>query len=198
VGQKRLSTAISEFKGNECDIKVEWKPYIIDSGTAKDGETFEDYNQRRWGGSGWTNQLKQEGRKDGATFKDWKWWPNTLRAHQLVKFAQEKHGVDTELSNGVLFNALYEEGKNISLLEVLVQLAENQLNIPGQEVRDYLNEDNGADGVHAEIKQGRQSYRISGVPFFIIENENDQLPPHHFSGAQKSKVFLDLFNKLER
>jgi hypothetical protein len=42
---------------------------LTDSGTNPPGENFEAYNQRRWGSSGWTNHLKQEGREDGAMFE---------------------------------------------------------------------------------------------------------------------------------
>lgn len=48
-------------------------PYIIDPATRPRGETFAAYNERRWGGSGWTQGLKASGRPDGATFSDWKW-----------------------------------------------------------------------------------------------------------------------------
>ena len=48
-----------------------------------------------------------------------------MKAHQLVQFANEKFGVDTAKCNESLFRALYEEGKNISLLDVLVQIGNN-------------------------------------------------------------------------
>jgi predicted DsbA family dithiol-disulfide isomerase len=83
-------------------VQLEWKPFQIDPGTAVHGESFDAYCERRWGGSGWTNRLRQEGSKDGATFSNWKWWPNTLKAHQLVHFAQQ-HGVDTHTSNAAIF-----------------------------------------------------------------------------------------------
>ena len=68
-------------------------PYQIDPGTNPGGEEFEAYNRRRWGGSGWTRRLIEEGRRDGANFADWRWWPSTLKAHQLVRYAEERGGV---------------------------------------------------------------------------------------------------------
>ena len=65
-------------------------PYQIDPGTNPGGEEFEAYNRRRWGGSGWTRRLIEEGRRDGANFADWRWWPSTLKAHQLVRYAEER------------------------------------------------------------------------------------------------------------
>lgn len=37
------------------------------------------YNRRRWGSDGWTQGLRASGRKSGAMFRDWRWWPNTLK-----------------------------------------------------------------------------------------------------------------------
>lgn len=43
------------------------------------GEEYLAYNQRRWGGDGWTQSLRRSGKPDGTAFSDWKWWPNTLQ-----------------------------------------------------------------------------------------------------------------------
>ena len=203
VGQKRLDKAIAAFHKNgenhrPCSISVTWKPYQIDPGTAVNGEEFEAYNQRRWGGSGWTRSLKQNGMKDGASFKDWNWWPNTMKAHQMVKFADERCGVDTAKSNAALFNALYEEGKNVSLLDVLVQVGKDDLGLPEDELRRYLEEDEGAEAVRFEIEEGRKMYRITGVPFFVISRVGSEGPPYGLSGAQSARSFLDVFEKLTK
>lgn len=66
-------------------FSVEWRPFQIDPGTKASDETVSEYCRRRWGGAGWTDHLKQEGRKDNAKFNDWQWWPSTLKARQLVR-----------------------------------------------------------------------------------------------------------------
>lgn len=177
-------------------INVEWRPYIIDPGTNPSGEDFEEYNQRRWGSSGWTNHLKSEGRKDGASFRKWDWWPNTLKAHCLVKFAHEKHGIETSKSNSALFNALYEEGKNISLINVLVQIGKDDLDLPERELQTYLESEEGVSEVRTEIKKGQRRYQISGVPFFVISKEGNDDQPYGLSGAQKSQTFINVFQNL--
>ena len=178
----------------EEKVEVEWKPYQIDPGTKPEGETFEAYNQHRWGGSGWTHHLRQEGRKDGALFQNWKWWPNTLHAHQFVAFAS-KHGVSTSKSNQVLFEALYEEGENISLVDTLVSLGRTKLNLDEEELRKYLEDDNTAKEVRREMESGRRKYGISGVPFFIVDG-NAVDKPYAFSGAQPSATFLEVFDEV--
>lgn len=175
-------------------VNVEWRPYQIDPGTKLEGETFEGYNQRRWGGSGWTHHLKQEGRKDGAPFSDWKWWPNTLHAHQFVAFASN-HGISTSKTNQVLFESLYEEGENISLVDTLVSIGKNKLNLDETELRAYLQDDKTALEVKRVIESGRRKYGISGVPFFIVDG-NAVDKPYAFSGAQPSATFLEVFHEV--
>mmetsp|Transcript_22264 Transcript_22264/g.33329 ORF Transcript_22264/g.33329 Transcript_22264/m.33329 type:complete len:187 (+) Transcript_22264:182-742(+) len=178
------------------NVIVDWKPYMIDPGTNVMGEDFEAYNRRRWGGSGWTRHLKQEGQKDGAEFKKWNWWPNTMKSHCLVKFAQERNGIETSESNRVLFNALYEEGKNISLLDVLIQIGKDELGLEEGELRNYLENDMGVSDVKNEIRKGQRTYQISGVPYFIIGKEGSDDPPYGLSGAQKQQTFTKVFEEL--
>jgi hypothetical protein len=51
------------------------------------GEEYMAYNVRRWGSDGWTQALRSSGAKDGATFSNWKWWPNTLKV-MLMPFVE--------------------------------------------------------------------------------------------------------------
>lgn len=182
---------------NAPNITVVWKPYMIDPGVNVVGEEFEAYNQRRWGGSGWTHRLKQEGRNDGAAFAKWKWWPNTMKSHCLVKFAEERYSIETSKSNSVLFNALYEEGKNISLLDVLVQIGKDDLGLEDEaELRNYLENESVTSEVKSEIKKGKRINQISGVPYFIIGKEGSDDLPYGLSGAQKQQTFIKVFEDL--
>lgn len=172
---------------------------MIDPSITRDGELFETYAQRRWGSSSWTGRLKQEGSKDGAPFANWLYACNTLKAHELIHAASIKFNVDTSLSNAAIFKAVYEEGKNISLVDTLMKIALEDLGIPSEEeewLRRYLENDEGAQEVRQEIQQGRSKYNISGVPFFVIEKEGDDSPPYGLSGAQKSSTFTQVFEEL--
>lgn len=207
MAQKRLENAISQYQSKSSStetnnqlVEVRWKPYQIDPQTNPNGETFESYNKRRWGGSGWTLHLKQEGRNDiannisppdaGATFHNWKWWPNTFKAHQLVYFAEVNGNMDSHTCNSILFKAIYEEGQNISNLDTLVQIGVEKMNLNRVELRLFLELDKGAEYVRSEIRRGKQNYDIRGVPFFILDEK------YAFSGAQPPSVFLQAFEKL--
>jgi predicted DsbA family dithiol-disulfide isomerase len=163
---------------------------MIDPGTKEEGEEFESYCRRRWGGSGWTNHLRQEGRKDGANFSSWKWWPNTRKGHQLVLYAKNQ-GIDTSTSNENLFRAVYEEGENISLIDSLVKVGV-MMGLNESDIKDYLERDMGATQVAQEIRLGSQKYGIRGVPFFVIDGVATSRP-YGISGAHDSQTFLELF-----
>jgi predicted DsbA family dithiol-disulfide isomerase len=148
-------------------VEVEWKAFAIDPGTDPRGEAVEAYCRRRWGGSGWTQQLRREGRASGASFGDWRYWPSSLKAHQLVQYGKRFHsggGGGAHHSSGishrvkaVLFEALYESGQNPSTVEGLVEIARSGLGWDGAEaerLRRYLQHDEGLEAVRDEIREG--------------------------------------------
>lgn len=168
---------------------------MIDPGTALRGETVEDYCRRRWGGSGWTHSLKSSGKKDGALFADWKYWPNTLKAHQLIHFCSKNSICSTDEANKHLFEAEYEKGQNISSEECLVAIGKN-LGANEEDLQKYLSQDQGADEVKKDINSGRRKYGISGVPYFIVGDSKESNKPYGFSGAQEPDTFVELFENL--
>mmetsp|Transcript_27742 Transcript_27742/g.77752 ORF Transcript_27742/g.77752 Transcript_27742/m.77752 type:complete len:169 (-) Transcript_27742:266-772(-) len=167
---------------------------MIDPGTNIQGETVQAYCERRWGSDGWTQRLKQEGRKDGARFGNWKYWPHTMKAHQLVLYC-ETNGLSTDKCNALLFDAEYEQGENLSDVDALVRIAETMEIEDMSELRRYLSDDEARNAVQAEIQAGRRKYGISSVPFFVVA-EAQSSTPYGFSGAQGSETFLELFEEL--
>ncbi|KAL7427295.1 hypothetical protein ACHAXM_000788 [Skeletonema potamos] len=208
VGQKKLNAAIESFTSESSpQLSVEWKPYIIDPNTKTDGEEFEAYNIRRWGSSGWTIGLKRSGKKVGANFSNWKTWPNTLRAHQLIAYVTNpnrnvENKPTTSECNAAIFDAMYERGENISLVETLVNIGTERLGVSSSEADDlqmHLENNVGAKDVMKDIQTGRRRYNIQGVPFFVIgavDGEESLGRPYGFSGAQDSSTFVDIFGEL--
>lgn len=217
MAQKRLRTSLARYRENhhQCaapNIVVTWKPFQIDPGTNVSGERFADYCQRRWGGSGWTHHLRQEGSRDGAHFANWQWWPNTLKGHQWIQFGTQRHGAESDTLNDILFTAMYEQGINISLIDSLLDLAKKEFpDWNSNELRQYLESTETARAVQREIDDGRRKFKIRGVPYFVIgvvqdnTSNNEQgrqtsstttKPPYGFSGAQKPETFDAIFEEL--
>ncbi|KAL3815646.1 hypothetical protein ACHAXA_006921 [Cyclostephanos tholiformis] len=181
---------------------------MIDPNTEIDGEEFEAYNIRRWGGSGWTHGLKRSGRKVGANFGNWRTWPNTLRAHQLIAYVTNpaRRGraptPSTSECNAAIFDAMYERGENVSLTETLIRIGTERLGVADAEVPDlrvYLETNAGARDVMREIQSGRRTYNIQGVPHFIVgamDGDDSLGRPFGFSGAQDSSALVEMFEEL--
>mmetsp|Transcript_754 Transcript_754/g.2510 ORF Transcript_754/g.2510 Transcript_754/m.2510 type:complete len:210 (-) Transcript_754:22-651(-) len=188
---KSLDAALDSFGRQR--VEVRWLPYIIDPGTAPEGEEYLAYNRRRWGSDGWTSSLRNMGERVGAPFSDWRWWPNTLKAHCLVHLAETK-GLASSAAKAALFEALYEEGANVSDEEVLAQLAEEKLGLQREEVLEYLRSGRGEMEVLSAVQAGQQVVQ-GGVPFFVVGPAQREGPPYGFSGAQPTQTFTKLFEE---
>ena len=142
------------------------------------------------------NHLKSEGRKDGANFAEWKWWPATSKAHQLVQYCAQNEVCSTDRVNALLFQAEYERGENISLVECLVKVGQEAGVSNLDDLQRYLINDEGKSKVEQDISSGRRKYGISGVPFFVISGNDASQRPYVFSGAQGTDTFVELFEEL--
>lgn len=188
VGKARLDKAIERLKLDaayqDSQVLVNWHPYMIDVNTNNLGEEYLAYNQRRWGSDGWTSSLRRSAAKDGLQFKNWQWWPNTLHAHRLVLLA-DSVGKGGEAKQK-LFKMTYEEGLNISDLEVLCAAAD-QLGISGG--RDYLTSDQGKEEVIKQDRAAKSERKIGSVPYFTINGT------YSFSGAQDAATIEKILQK---
>ncbi|KAL4422151.1 hypothetical protein ABPG77_006840 [Micractinium sp. CCAP 211/92] len=194
VGKKRFDKAVEQLQ-DEADFDITYHAYVIDHGTAPQGEAYLDYNLRRWGSDGWCDGLRHSGRPDGASFGDWRWWPNSVRAHQLLLLAQEQ-GKGREAKEALL-RATYEEGKNISGVEALLEVAAGLgLTQSREELRRCLESDAGRAAVLEDDRLGKKELGISGVPYFIVGAAGDSGRRYALSGAQPASAFAKAFAKV--
>lgn len=188
VGKARLDKAVERLQSNSnndhAQVSVQWHPYMIDIQTNIAGEKYLAYNQRRWGSDGWTASLRRSAAKDGLQFKDWRWWPNTLHAHRLLLLADTIG--KAEEAKEKLFRMTYEEGKNISDLEVLCSAAEEMgLSM----AREFLMSDQGKKDVLEQDRAAKSERGISSVPFFVVDEH------YSFSGAQDVSTIEGVLKK---
>ncbi|GBG83225.1 hypothetical protein CBR_g36839 [Chara braunii] len=188
VGKARLDSAISSLEGEgKAKVDVRWHAYMIDSRTKSNGEEYLAYNRRRWGSDGWTHSLRSSARRDGLAFGDWKWWPNTLHAHRLVHLA-EKVGRGSEAKDR-LFQKTYEEGGNVSLVDVVCSIADD-MGLEGG--RQALERGEAMAEVIAEDRRAKEKLNIHSVPHFIVGNKLA------LSGAQDPAAFESAILKVVR
>mmetsp|Transcript_6182 Transcript_6182/g.18281 ORF Transcript_6182/g.18281 Transcript_6182/m.18281 type:complete len:164 (+) Transcript_6182:1656-2147(+) len=162
---------------------------MIDPGTQEDGEDYMAYNRRRWGGDGWTHSLRAKGRQVGAPFEDWRIWPNTMKAHQLMRFAPEKA---PELKHRI-FEGIYERGENVSDLETLCRIAAD-CGVDADGFRKVVDTRPAIDDIRRECAKASQR-GVSGVPYFVVSGREGKRPVG-FSGAQSTEVFLEVFSEV--
>lgn len=187
IGKRRLDKAIQAFS-SRATFALHWHPYMIDTATNPKGEDYTAYNVQRWGGDGWTAQLRRSGKPDGALFASWKTWPNTLHAHRLAEHAQ-RTGKGCQAQDK-LFERIYELGGNVSDKSILLQVA-NDLQLDDADA--FLQSDAGLEEVIAADADAKQR-NVRSVPFFLIgaENLNNR---HALSGAQQTDAYLAVFAK---
>ena len=135
-----------------------------------------EYNKRMWGGDGWTEELKEKGRKYGLTFSNWRFWPNTLLAHSLVHAAKVQQKSAFEVLEA-LFVLSYEKGGNVSDVATLEQVAESF------GVKDWRNEENERF-VLGDWEKARQR-GINSVPYFDFGDDVE------VNGSGSVELFLE-------
>lgn len=54
-----------------------------------------------------------------------RYWPNSFHAHRLIQYAHDCHFKNIRLLVLSIFRGIYEEGKNISSIDTLAQIAES-------------------------------------------------------------------------
>lgn len=192
VGIKNLDMAVQEFGRDRVEVK--WYHFITESGVDAGGEEYAAYNRRRWGSDGWTFPLRQMGAEAGASFRSWRWWPVAMPAHCLVSFS-ESRGLSAFDAAAAIWEALFEEGANVSEVETLAQLAASKLSLDQEEVIEHLRSDSCEGVVLRNIEMWSRHHRVSSVPHFIVSSSSCQ-QQYSFSGAHPSDQFLELFRKV--
>jgi predicted DsbA family dithiol-disulfide isomerase len=170
-------------------IDVHYHPFMIDPATQPDGEPYKAYNERRWGGDGWTNSMKRAGRQEGAPYAKWVTWPNTTHCSRLLMLA-EKHSLGDAVV-GRLYRACYEEGQNVSLRATVAKIAA-EVGVPGGE--EYINDtDEGLHELQQELRNPTANgKRVRAAPTFSLRVGSAS---HTLSGAQEAAAWLDMLEQ---
>mmetsp|Transcript_62432 Transcript_62432/g.193723 ORF Transcript_62432/g.193723 Transcript_62432/m.193723 type:complete len:280 (+) Transcript_62432:49-888(+) len=192
VGKRNLDLAAEEFGSDR--VAVSCLPFIVDSGVHTQGEEYAAYTRRRWGGDGWTLPLRRMAAAAGGAFRNWRWWPASMPAHRLVRLARSR-GISTSTTTALIFEALYEEGSNISEARALARLAASRLGLDEAEVLRHLESTDGIEELLAEIEEGRRRHGFSSVPHFVVRSSTCS-QQYSLTGAHPPEQFLELFRKV--
>ena len=188
IGKRRLERALAERP--QEDVTIRWRAFQLNPDMPAEGMDRQTYLDVKFGGRENAdrvyNAVKQAGAEEDLPFRFDRIvrTPNTLESHRLLRFAAERKRQDALLEK--LFEAYFEQGRDIGSHEVLTELAVD-VGLDGSEVKAFLESDEGREEAAAEDQMARR-HGIQGVPTFIFNGR------YAVSGAQQPEVFFQMFD----
>ncbi|KIO34478.1 hypothetical protein M407DRAFT_240404 [Tulasnella calospora MUT 4182] len=195
IGYKELTNAIDKFMkiNPAAKVDVEYRPFLLDPKlNCKEPVEKTVYFLKKFGeqrAKMIMPVMNQRGAELGIKFR----WGGIIRqttsAHRLLMFAYQK---EPKLQLALLekiFEAYFEQEKDIGSHEMLAGLAEDAGVASKDEALEFLASDKLYPEVQAQIMEA-QGKGITGVPCTVINQK------YAISGGQKSDVYIDIFEKL--
>lgn len=188
LGLVRLRKAQALRPG--LSVTLRWWPYLLNPQLPREGMDRRTYLRAKFGGDANADQIyariKAAGEEEGLpfAFDKIKRTPNTVFAQRLILLAQEE--AKDEAIIDVLFEAMFEEGRDIGNIDQLLDLAETA-GLPRENVDALRTSDRFA----ADIVRGHQRAQmmgVQGVPVYVVDRE------HVISGAQAPEVLAGLLD----
>jgi predicted DsbA family dithiol-disulfide isomerase len=188
IGHRRLGDALTRLP--DLETAVDWRPYQLHPYIPREGVSFDEHYQRKFGGNidALRDRMQQAGESAGIDFQFdlIERVPNTLAAHTVIDWAPPG-----ETRNAVverLFEAYFLEGKDVGDSEVLAGLA-SDAGLDRSDVAERLARDDDRERIAAEADATRRG-GITGVPFFLI---GDRYP---IVGAQSPDTIVQVIERV--
>jgi predicted DsbA family dithiol-disulfide isomerase len=188
IGKRRLETALSEFAHADA-VNVIWRSFELDPGAPAEipgnGAVVlaEKYGVPLERARAMEQNVSEIAAADGLAYDlEHARLGSSFDAHRLVHLAA-RHGLQDAMKER-LFRARFSEGRLVSDLETLVQMA-SEVGLDGAEARAMLAGDELADDVRDDEHTGQQ-LGITGVPMFVVDRA------FGMSGAQPAEQLLAL------
>lgn len=190
VGFRQLEQALA---ATGSGAYIRWHPFELNPAMPPEGQNLREHIAEKYGASPEQSaqnraHLEEIGRDLGIpfSFSDDSRIVNTFAAHQLLDWAQE-HGKQHPLKMA-LFDAHFRDGRDVSLPEVLVDVAQT-VGLDKAEAERVL-----ATASHANDTRARQQFwterGISGVPAMVFEGK------YLLTGAQGAQTYAQMLQKV--
>jgi predicted DsbA family dithiol-disulfide isomerase len=183
IGKTLLDRALEAE--HEHPFEIEWHPFQLNPDMPMEGMDRRAYLERKFGSKKAAvkvyGQIDQHARDVGLELDlgGIKRTPNTLNAHRLIHWA----GIEQRQSMVVsaMFRAYFKEGRDISDVEVLADLADT-CGMDAALIQRLLATDEDLEGVR-EKDAGFRKMGVNSVPTFIIAGQ------HAVPGAQSPEMW---------
>lgn len=167
-------------------MEVEWRPFDLRPDLPEEGISLEGQLGRGRYTAAHFQQLKQLGEEVGIHLGARTFMPNSRKSLEAAEWAKGKPGFDC--FHRALFRAYFEEGRNIGLTDVIVELAA-ECGLDGADLREALESRRLAQQVDEQLRWAH-ALGISGVPTFIFSDR------FVLVGAQTYDVFESVVQRL--
>ncbi len=192
IGKKRFEAALNQFKHKD-QVEVIYKAYQLNPNAPKymSGSAYETFSKSHHMTIEQAKQrfemISEHAKTVGLNFNyDRIQMTNTLDAHQLLKWAND-HG-KANLMMERLMAAYFTEGKNISDLNVLLEISAD-LGLDRKSAFQMLSDGHYKEAVERDQIEARE-IGVQGVPFFVINRT------YGVSGAQESTYFVKALEQI--
>jgi predicted DsbA family dithiol-disulfide isomerase len=189
LGKRRLDDALLAVHGPTA---VSWFPFRVNPQLPDEGIAFDQYLASRFGSAEHPgralDELSAAGRAEGIEFRfeSIKRMPNTVDAHRVVKLA-EAEGIAVTAVAESLFRGFFEEGRDLSQRDALIELGERG-GLSARSINRTLDDPASRQDVLSQEAQIRKS-GVTGVPDFLI---NRRL---FVMGAQDTEALVNVFDR---
>lgn len=169
-------------------MKVEWVHFPLHPETPSEGRALADlFAGRNVDRAAMQAQMKARMEAEGLPYGERTMTYNSRLAQELGKWADTQPG--GEAIHDALFRAYFVEARDISRLDVLLEIAE-QVGLPVDGAREVLEQRTFKAAVDEDWKLARQ-YRITGVPTFVAGG-------YSVVGAQPYETLEELVREVEK
>jgi predicted DsbA family dithiol-disulfide isomerase len=196
VGKRKLEAALETLgrQSSAPETSVRWHPFQLNPDLPPQGIPRKSYLQGKFGGGSRAAEIYARVKAVGADvgiafdFDRIEIQPNTLAAHRLIAWAQERE--DASVTSDLverLFQAYFMQGRAIGEPAELAQIA-SEAGLELSAAKAMLASAEGLAAVTAEDREAR-NVGINGVPFFIFNGTTA------LSGAHDPETLLEAIGK---
>lgn len=176
IGLRRLKRAIALVRESHPNFQyvVHWRPFFLNPDTPPEGEPYLPFLIQKFGGSERVEAIWQRIRETGVPlgidyqFEKIQVRANTLQAHRLIHWAQEKGDASPLVER--LFALQFEQGENVSDREVLANAA-TACGYSQAEVLAYLDSDEDRTLIQ-QMEEEARTWGVNSVPTFIFDRQS--------------------------
>jgi predicted DsbA family dithiol-disulfide isomerase len=193
VGTRRLARALELLRaeGRELAVTERWLPFFLNPQTPPQGEPYRPFLEKKFGGAAAVEALWERVRAAARSvdlelaFEKISVRANTLQAHRLLHWAQQRGPVDALVER--LFVAHFQNGEHVGDPAVLTGIAA-ACGYAADEVAAYLASDADTREVREEERRVRE-LGVRSVPSYIFDGRS------MVSGAETPAILAEAIRR---